>query len=113
MAVAKHPKKKLTIAGFSAVAATAALLSLGAGTAYADEISADPATPSQGPAVEDGIRSGGQGEARSSDIGVVNAQGEVKGSDIAVPVVKGGAPPPGNLSELGYDCLFSWSQFCQ
>ncbi len=114
MAVAKHPRQKLRIAGIGAVAATAALLSLGAGTAYADEIAADPAAPSQGPAVEGGVRApGGQGEIRASDIGSVNAQGEVRGSDIAVPVVKGGSPPPGNLAELGYDCLFSWSQFCQ
>jgi hypothetical protein len=108
MVVAKHPMRKLRIAGLGAVAASAALLSLGAGAAYADELYADPA------AVEGGVRSpGGQGEVRASDIGSVNAQGDVRGSDIAVPVVKGGSPPPGNLAELGYDCLFSWSQFCQ
>lgn len=116
--------KKLGAVGFGGLAIIAALLSFGAGTASADEIFADPSTPSQGPAVEDGIRSV-QGQLRASDIGVARAQGvtqtddgysaeaDVRGSDIAVPVVFGESPPPGDLSQLGYDCLFSWSQFCQ
>jgi hypothetical protein len=115
--------KKLGAVGFGGLAVTAALLSFGAGTASADEIFSDQ-TPSSGPAVEDGVRSV-QGQLRATDIGVAQAQGviqsedgfspeaEVRGSNIAVPVVFGQSPPPGDLSQLGFDCLFSWSQFCQ
>lgn len=112
MAVATHPKKKLTVA-FSAAAAAVALLSFGAGTASADEIGADPsAIDATGGS---GSESRGQaihGESRASDLGVVNAHGEVRGSDIAIPVVQGQAPPPGDLSRVGYECIFAWSSFC-
>ena len=121
--------KKLGAVGFGGLAITAALLSFGAGTASADDIAADPYTPSSSPAVEDNPRSV-QGEVRASDIGVAQAQGvtkngdefsavaQVRGSDIArlntAPgPVQGSSPPPGDLSQIGYDCLFSWSQFCQ
>jgi len=106
--------KKLGTVGIGALALTASLMSLGAGTAFADEISGDPSTPSAGPVAEDGVRvPATQGETRSADKGVALAgSSDVRGSDIAVPTVKGDSPPPGNLSVLGYDCLFSWSQFC-
>ncbi|MBI3215848.1 MAG: hypothetical protein HYZ38_18665 [Mycobacterium sp.] len=113
-AVLVRRTKKLATAGFGALALTASLLTFGTGSALADDISGDPSSPSAGPVAEDGIRaSATQGEVRSADTGVALAgSSEVRGSNRAVPTVKGDSPPPGNLSVLGYDCLFSWSQFC-
>jgi hypothetical protein len=106
--------KKLGIVGVGAFAISASLFGFGAGTAAADDISGDPSAPTSGPSVEDGVRvPATQGTVRSADTGVALAgSSEVRGSNRAVPTVKGDSPPPGNLSVLGYDCLFSWSQFC-
>ncbi|WP_141564486.1 hypothetical protein [Mycolicibacterium palauense] len=94
--------------------AIAALIGPGVGAAAADDLKPDPATPSAGPVAQKGIRSQAvQGDLREADKGVVLAQGDVRGSNEAVPTTKGESPQPGNLSNLGYDCLFVWSQFCQ
>jgi hypothetical protein len=88
-----------------ALAVTAALVSLGAGTASADKTSADPSKPSSGPAVEDGVRPSGSAEKAA-------IQGESRESSVAVPNVTAGSPQPGNLSDLGINCLFTWDNTC-
>ncbi|WP_141564487.1 hypothetical protein [Mycolicibacterium palauense] len=102
--------KKLGVAGFGTLAVSAALLGFGSGVAGADDL-----TPSDtvvaNPVAEDGIRAASIGEV----LGTTDATGpaDVRDSGVGVPTTKGGAPQPGNLAELGYDCLFVWSQFCQ
>lgn len=88
-----------------ALAVTGALLSVGAGTALADKESADPAKPSSGPAVEDGVRPSGS-DAKAA------VQGEERESSVATPNVTAGSPQPGNLSDLGINCLFTWDNTC-
>ncbi|MBI3215845.1 MAG: hypothetical protein HYZ38_18650 [Mycobacterium sp.] len=114
-AVIGRRSKKYGAVGFSALAVSVALLGLGAGTANADDLKADPSKPSAGPVAENGIRSQAiQGDLRTSDIGVAQAgTSKVTTSSEAVPTVKGSSPPPGDLAtDIGYDCLFAWSQFC-
>lgn len=84
---------------------SAALVGLGAGTASADKTSADPSKPSSGPAVEDGVRPSGA-DAKAA------IQGESRESSIAVPNISAGSPQPGNLSDLGINCLFAWDNSC-
>lgn len=88
-----------------AVAIAGALLSVGAGTAFADKVSADPSKPSSGPAVEKGVRASGSDENPA-------IQGEARESSIATPNVTAGSPQPGNLSDLGINCLFNWDNSC-
>ncbi|WP_422748513.1 hypothetical protein ACN27E_09485 [Mycobacterium sp. WMMD1722] len=97
------PRWAATAAGALAVAT--ALLSVGAGTASADEVSADPSKPSSGPAVEDGVRPSGNAEKAA-------IQGETRKSAVAVPNISAGSPQPGNLSDLGINCLFAWDNSC-
>jgi hypothetical protein len=97
--------KKFGTTVIGALAVTGALLSFGAGTAFADEVSADPSAPSSGPAVEDGVRPSGFAENAA-------IQGEARESAIAVPNVTAGSPQPGNLSDLGINCLFAWDNSC-
>lgn len=97
--------KKLGTTVIGALAVTGAMLSLGAGTAFADEVSADPSAPSSGPAVEDGVRPSGSAENAA-------IQGEARESSVAVPNVTAGSPQPGNLSDLGINCLFAWDNSC-
>jgi hypothetical protein len=107
--------KKYGAVGFSAFAISAALLGSTVAVANADDLKADPSTPSAGPVAKDGIRSQAiQGDFRSSDKGVAQAgTSKVTVSNIAIPQVKGSSPLPGNLAaDIGYDCLFPWSQFC-
>jgi hypothetical protein len=92
-----------TVVGGFAVAA--ALVSFGAGTASADKASADPSKPSSSPSVEDGVRPSGSAEKAA-------IQGETRESSVAVPNVSAGSPQPGNLSDLGINCLFSWDNSC-
>jgi len=92
------------------------MLGIASGTAHADDLKADPTTPSAGPVADKGIRTQAiQGELRTADKGVAQAQSvDVRGSNIGVPTVKADSPPPGNLAaDIGYDCLFAWSQFCK
>jgi hypothetical protein len=106
--------KSVATAGISALAGMVLMLGLSAGTAEADKLRPNPAKPSAGPVAEKGVRKQAiSGELRAADIGSALAQGaEVRESDIATPKVKGGSPPPGNLSKLNYRCKFSWSEFC-
>lgn len=92
-----------TVIGGAAIAG--ALLSVGAGTAFADNIQADPSKPSSGPAVEKGVRASGSDENPA-------IQGETRESSIAKPNVTAGSPQPGNLSDLGINCLFNWDNSC-
>jgi hypothetical protein len=92
-----------TIVG--ALAVTCALLSAGAGTAFADKVSADPSKPSSGPSVEDGVRPSGSAEKAA-------IQGQARESAIATPNISAGSPQPGNLSDLGINCLFAWDNSC-
>ena len=86
--VAEHARKFVRrsvaagVVGFGSLAA-AALMGLGTGIAAADEISADPAAPSAGPAVEGGIRAVDQLD--------ILAQGEVNGANSRIV---GKAVPP-------------------
>ena len=106
--------KKCVTAALTMTGAAAMTFAFATGPAYADKLKSDPTTPSAGPVAEKGVRTQAvQGDMRSADKGVALAQGDdVRGSNIATPTVKGDSPPPGNLSVLGYDCLFSWSSFC-
>ncbi len=95
--VAEHARKFVRrsvaagVVGFGSLAA-AALMGLGTGIAAADEISADPAAPSAGPAVEGGIRTPAiQGELRAVDQLDILAQGEVNGANSRIV---GKAVPP-------------------
>jgi len=88
-----------------ALAVTGALLSVGAGTASADKVSADPSKPSSGPAVENGVRPSGSAEKAA-------IQGEARESAVATPNISAGSPQPGNLSDLGINCLFAWDNSC-
>ncbi|WP_422745046.1 hypothetical protein ACN27E_23145 [Mycobacterium sp. WMMD1722] len=97
--------KKLGTTVIGALAVSGALLSFGAGTAFADEISADPSDPRSRPAVEDGVRTSGSAESAA-------IQGEARASAIAVPNITAGSPQPGNLSDLGINCLFDWDNSC-
>lgn len=73
--------------------AAALFLGAGAGVAHAEEIVADPSSPSQGPAVDGGVRSGTHGELRTTHRGGVRGQGQVREPMVAVPGTRAGAPP--------------------
>ncbi len=103
--------KKLCTAAAGTLAASALFVGLAAGTAYADDIAPDPGAPSSNPPVEDGVRPSGY-QDRSSTVG------EETSSIRAVPgagypnQVIGGSPQPGNLSDLGIRCIFTWDNSC-
>jgi hypothetical protein len=97
--------KKLGATLLGGFIVSAALVSFGAGTASADKASADPSKPSSGPAVEGGVRPSGA-DAKAA------VQGESRESNVAVPNVTAGSPQPGNLSDLGINCLFAWDNTC-
>lgn len=106
--------RQLGFAGLAALAMSASLLGAGSGVAGADDLKPNPSKPSGHPACERCVRSPStHGEVRAADIGDVLAQGDARTSDKGVPVTKGHSPLPGNLSQLGYDCLQVWSQFCR
>lgn len=93
--------KQLGAVGFGSLAVTAALMSFGAGSASADELTPDPATPS-GQVAEDGVRASGYAEVSAT-------QGDVRDSNIAIPATQGHAPQPGDLSAGLDECLFDWA----
>lgn len=99
---------KLTTAGLSAFAAAAAMLTIGIGSATADDITPQPAQPGQGPTVEDGVRTPAiQGELRSADKGVAmaNPGGDVRTSNRGRPTVEAWAftGAAGDISACVYD----------
>lgn len=81
---------KWVSAGLGTLAAAAAMLTIGVGSAAADDIKPQPTQPGQGPAVEGGVRTPAiQGELRSSDKGVAlaNPNADVRTSIRGVPPV--------------------------
>ncbi|HEY9267077.1 MAG TPA: hypothetical protein VIQ11_20985 [Mycobacterium sp.] len=79
---------KIGMVGAIATAASAAFISVSAGTANAEEIRSDPRVSSRQAAStsSDGVRHDATwGEVRGADILEVHAHGEVTGSMIAVP----------------------------
>jgi hypothetical protein len=113
--VAKHEgrvrrAKKVGIAGAGAFAISAALLGLGTGTAGADELTPDPSAPVGSPAPEGNVRASGSAERSST-------QGDERSSNIALPegtpiAVQASSPPPGDLSDVGIDCLVDGFTSC-
>ncbi|MCG5430983.1 hypothetical protein LV457_01555 [Mycobacterium sp. MYCO198283] len=102
--------KKVGIAGAGAFAISAALLGLGAGTASADELTPDPSKPVSHPAPEGNVRASGSAERSAT-------QGDERKSDIALPkgtpvAVQASAPNPGNLSDVGIDCVVNGFTSC-
>ena len=99
---------KFISAGLAGVAAAAAMLTIGVGSAMADDIKPQPGSPGQGPTVEGGVRAPAiQGELRSADKGVAlaNPNADVRTSDRGVPAVTAWAfsGAAGDLSACVYD----------
>lgn len=79
------------VMGFSAIAATASLVTFGAGTASADELKPHPSTPGDGREADGTVRpSATQGDVRQQGFGEVLATSgsDVRGSNKAVPGTK-------------------------
>ncbi|TDL04676.1 hypothetical protein EUA04_22495 [Mycolicibacterium obuense] len=103
--------------GLSGLAAAAALMTIGVGTASADDISADPSTPGNGREADGAVRSPdvangssgvmAQGEVRTSGFGEALASqgGEVRTSSRGVPGTKAWvfSGAAGDISACVYD----------
>ncbi len=96
-------------ASVGAVAISAALLSIGGGIAHADDTDTSDVKPNttatEGPTVKDGVRASGNGEAAAT-------QGVVRNSVKAVPGTKGTASLPDPMADIGWNCLFTWTDLC-